>query len=38
MGYLKQSFENGKTVLSANHLEYIENGIIANELAISKNK
>lgn len=31
MSYIKQTFEDNKTVLSASHLQHIENGIVANE-------
>ena len=36
MGYEKQNFENNKTVLTAEHLDHIEDGIVANEEAIKK--
>ena len=36
MGYEKQNFENNKTVLIAEHLDHIEDGIVANEEAIKK--
>lgn len=31
MAYVKQTFVDGVTVLSAEHLEHIEDGIIENE-------
>lgn len=36
MTYIKQTFKDNYTVLSAKHLEHIEDGIVSNELAISK--
>ena len=36
MGYTKQTFVDGKTVLSATHLNHIENGIVTLENTVSK--
>lgn len=36
MAYQKQSFIDGVTVLQADHLKHIEDGIVANESAIGK--
>lgn len=36
MAYQKQSFTDGVTVLQADHLKHIEDGIVANESAIGK--
>ena len=35
MGYVKQSFVDGKTVLSASHLNHIEDGIVQLEKSVS---
>ena len=36
MGYEKQFFKNGETILLAEHLEHIEDGILQLETAINK--
>ena len=36
MAYERQVFKNNETVLTAEHLNHIEDGIITNESAISK--
>lgn len=36
MSYEKQTFIDGKTILKAEHLEHIEDGIVANEVAIAE--